>query len=121
MGFFIKHLLKFRVIHTFYLIPIVPGFLGVETSKLWKSMAKLPCPESNCPSHHQVASETVRGANLALRQVKCDACIEQNEVCKCDNGGINGLVKTEDIDQQAGANSSFLHAVLNMSGMLIGN
>ncbi|XWS13472.1 hypothetical protein CRYUN_Cryun36dG0040000 [Craigia yunnanensis] len=78
-------------------------------------MAKLPCPESNCLSHHQVASETVHGANLALRQVKCDACIEENEVCKCDNGGIKGMVKTEDVDQQAGANSSFLHAVLNMS------
>ncbi|OMO88332.1 Amino acid transporter, transmembrane [Corchorus olitorius] len=76
-------------------------------------MAKLPCPESNCLSH-QVASETVHGANLALTQVKCDACIEENEVCKCD------LVKGKDVDQQAEANSSFLHAVLNMIGMLIG-
>lgn len=86
-------------------------------------MAKLPCPESNCLSHHQVASESVHGANLALRQVKCDGCIEENQVCKCENnGGIKVMVNTDDIDQQApGANSSFFHAVLNMSGMLIGN
>ncbi|XP_022761051.1 amino acid transporter AVT1H-like [Durio zibethinus] len=86
--------------------------------KLRKS--KLSCPESNCLSHHQVASETIHGANLALKQVNCDVCIEENEVCKCDNSGIKGMVKTEDVNQQSGANSSFLHAVLNMSGMLIG-
>ncbi|MBA0813036.1 hypothetical protein Gohar_026925 [Gossypium harknessii] len=74
--------------------------------KLRKSVAKLPFRESN----------------LALKQVKCDACIEENGVCKCDNGGIQGMVMTEDAaDQQArSGNSSFLHAVLNMSGMLIG-
>ncbi|XVE81408.1 hypothetical protein DITRI_Ditri15bG0061000 [Diplodiscus trichospermus] len=89
--------------------------------KLRKSMPKLPCHESNCVSDNQVASETVHGANLALRQVTCDVCVEENEVCKCDNGGINGMVMTKDaVDLQAGADSSFLHAVLNMSGMLIG-
>ncbi|XVF38050.1 hypothetical protein REPUB_Repub20aG0064400 [Reevesia pubescens] len=88
--------------------------------KLQKSRAKLPCPESNCLSHHQVASESVHGANLAVRQVNCNVCVEENEVCKCDNGGIKGMVKIKDVDQQARANSSFLHAVLNMSGMLIG-
>ncbi|PPR99837.1 hypothetical protein GOBAR_AA20827 [Gossypium barbadense] len=74
--------------------------------KLRKSVAKLPFHESN----------------LALKQVKCDACIEENGVCKCDNGDIEGMVMTEDAaDQQArSGNSSFLHAVLNMSGMLIG-
>ncbi|WRX21494.1 Amino acid transporter [Theobroma cacao] len=91
--------------------------------KLWKSMAKLPCPETSRLSH-QVASETVHGANLALRQVTCDVCIEENEVCKCGHGDIEdvqSMVKGKDVDQQAGANSSFLHAVLNMSGMLIGD
>lgn len=75
--------------------------------KLRKSVTKVPFHESN----------------LALKQVKCDACIEENGVCKCDNGGIEGMVMTEDAaDQQArSGNISFLHAVLNMSGMLIGN
>ncbi|KAB2009326.1 hypothetical protein ES319_D10G159200v1 [Gossypium barbadense] len=74
--------------------------------KLRKSVAKLPFHESN----------------LALKQVKCDACIEENGVCKCDNGGIEGMVMTEDAagQQARSGNSSFLHAVLNMSGMLIG-
>ncbi|KAG4126232.1 hypothetical protein ERO13_D10G144000v2 [Gossypium hirsutum] len=74
--------------------------------KLRKSVAKLPFHESN----------------LALKQVKCDACIEENGVCKCDNGGIEGMVMTEDAagQQARSGNSSFLHAVLNMSSMLIG-
>ena len=82
-------------------------------------MAKLPCPESNCLSYHQVASETIHGENLALRQGTCDIFIEKNDqVCKY--GHVQSMVNGEDVDQQPGADRSFLHAVLNMSGMLIG-
>ncbi|XP_022734069.1 amino acid transporter AVT1H-like [Durio zibethinus] len=83
--------------------------------KLQKSMAKLPCPESNCLSHHQVTIETVHGANLALRQVKCDVCMqENNQVCNC------GHVQRMQVNGNDGADHSFLHAVVNMSAMLIG-
>ncbi|XVF84672.1 hypothetical protein PTKIN_Ptkin17bG0056300 [Pterospermum kingtungense] len=87
--------------------------------KLRKSMAKLPCPQSTCLSPHQVESETVHGANLASSQVvECDVCIEENEVCKC--GHVRSMENGNDVDQQAGTDSSFHLAVLNMSGMLIG-
>ncbi|XP_044479523.1 amino acid transporter AVT1H-like [Mangifera indica] len=76
--------------------------------KIWKFIGNLSCCNGVCLSNGiQVASETVHGANLAAQQVTCDI-----EVCK-------GIPTAEE-KKTAEPNSSFLHAVLNMTGMLIG-
>uniref|UniRef100_A0A5B7BXB9 Putative vacuolar amino acid transporter 1 n=1 Tax=Davidia involucrata TaxID=16924 RepID=A0A5B7BXB9_DAVIN len=83
--------------------------------KKWKSIGKLPCPDSDCLPHcNQVASETVHAANHAAQWLSCDVCVEENKICKCQKG-----IET-DVDHHVKANGSFAHAVINMSGMLIG-
>ncbi|KDP37882.1 hypothetical protein JCGZ_05764 [Jatropha curcas] len=74
-----------------------------------------------CNHHHQVASESVHSHNLAAKWVICDACVEENKACNC-NQKIGDFKKTPDEanGSNADANSSFTHAVINMVGMLIG-
>ncbi|EXB97441.1 hypothetical protein L484_012009 [Morus notabilis] len=96
-------------------------------SKILKFFGKSEC--SNCLAHqNQVASESVHGAELDAKQMlwaRCDVCVEQNQVCKCDQSADDQHLKSvtdvghnHDGDHQA--NSSFAHAVINMIGMLIG-
>ncbi|KAK3021906.1 hypothetical protein RJ639_047623, partial [Escallonia herrerae] len=59
-----------------------------------------------------VASESVDAAkDPAAQWLSCDVCVEESKTCKCN---------LKDVEHHAGANSSFLHAVINMVGMLIG-
>lgn len=45
----------------------------------------------------------------------CVVCVEENKECRCHEE------KQElDLDLEASQNSSFLHSVINMVGMLIG-
>ncbi|KAM7253185.1 hypothetical protein ACFE04_025803 [Oxalis oulophora] len=70
-------------------------------------------------SKNPVASESVHGANLALQWVGCEACIEENNrICKCDDHTQQNLTIND--HHHGEANSSFLHAVINMIGMLLG-
>ncbi|XP_038721932.1 amino acid transporter AVT1H [Tripterygium wilfordii] len=65
-----------------------------------------------CHGHHQVtSSKTVHGADLAKHWKNCNVCVEENQLCKCDQ---------ETDTNNSEANSSFGHAVINMIGMLIG-
>ena len=86
-------------------------------------MQKLPSPDSdNClPHRSRVASETEGGACPSLA-VCCGGCLEENKVCKCGaiHGGGGGIVEDKAFGNTVNANSSFVHAVINMSGMLIG-
>lgn len=47
----------------------------------------------------------------------CVACVEENKGHECDH---EKQVKELGLDHQASENSSFLHSVINMVGMLIG-
>ncbi|KAL2332644.1 hypothetical protein Fmac_013857 [Flemingia macrophylla] len=51
---------------------------------------------------------------LPVQWVNCNCCVEENKECNCEQ--INNA--TEERDDNA--NSSFIHAVINMVGMLIG-
>lgn len=94
--------------------------MGSRICKAIGKSSKCLEPSKNCLSHqkNQIAGESVRGADLAMKQWSscCDVCVEQSQVCKCS------------IDQSADqhhenqhGDSSFTHAVINMVGMLIGN
>lgn len=48
---------------------------------------------------------------------RCELCVESNE-CMCDHHLV--MTGKEDIEQHSRADGSFLHCVINMSGMLIG-
>ncbi|GMN63086.1 hypothetical protein TIFTF001_032148 [Ficus carica] len=89
-------------------------------SKIFKFLEKRQqC--SDCLAHqNQVASESVHGAELAAKQLRarCDVCVEQNQVCECDQISEHAKNVTDVVDHEA--NSSFAHAVINMIGMLIG-
>ncbi|KAK6919939.1 Amino acid transporter, transmembrane domain, partial [Dillenia turbinata] len=98
--------------------------------KYWKLFTRSSsCHESDClpHRHNQVAShESVHCEKLAGHWVSCDACVEENKVCKCVvDYGIEGL-KNElseegsDVEHGVKTDSSFSHAVINMVGMLIG-
>ncbi|KAH0937016.1 hypothetical protein HID58_004477 [Brassica napus] len=47
----------------------------------------------------------------------CIACVEENKVCECHH---ENPVKELGLSHEASENSSFLHSVINMVGMLIG-
>ncbi|KAJ4830322.1 hypothetical protein Tsubulata_016082 [Turnera subulata] len=96
-------------------------------SKIRESIQKLLCSKTDCLSHrnHQVASESVHGQNLAAKRMSCVACIEENKVCKCDHSIEHQDFKCEvnggAVDEHPTMpDCSFAHAVINMSGMLIG-
>ncbi|KAJ7957298.1 Vacuolar amino acid transporter like [Quillaja saponaria] len=97
--------------------------------KIWKTIRKPIHLQSDCLHQHrnQVASEFVHGANLAVKCVVCNACVEENKQrhCKCNHSIDQDLESTAIgdvgiVEHDAEANSSFAHAVINMVGMLIG-
>lgn len=47
----------------------------------------------------------------------CIACVEENKLCECHH---ENPVKELGLSHEASENSSFLHSVINMVGMLIG-
>ncbi|RDX95690.1 Amino acid transporter AVT1H, partial [Mucuna pruriens] len=79
-------------------------------ANMLKSLGKSLSLHHNCLQHkNQVDNaESVHGANLAGQCANCNICVEESKQCKCD------------AELDAGANSSFTHAVINMVGMLIG-
>ncbi|KAK3414595.1 amino acid transporter AVT1H [Eucalyptus grandis] len=87
-------------------------------SKLWTSIV------SRLPHGSQIASESVRGAELAAAPpwIGCESCVEgENKVCRCECDGGMAELKLQAVEEEnTGANSSFAHAVINMVGMLIG-
>ncbi|KAI3823125.1 hypothetical protein L1987_04555 [Smallanthus sonchifolius] len=84
---------------------------------------------SDC-SKEQTVTESTHEANLTVKWVdSCETCLEDGKkLCKCGNDNVDKdesqfEVKNESNDAQTlphEANSSFLHSVINMSGMLIG-
>ncbi|KAF6161842.1 hypothetical protein GIB67_001140 [Kingdonia uniflora] len=84
--------------------------------------------EDLTPHKNQVVSESVHGARLAaleLQKKGCDVCVEENTRCKCAAGETDQGLKIVENDVNGGehhvkANSSFVHSVINMVGMLIG-
>lgn len=90
-----------------------------------KSLGMLPCSGSagcmHCSRTDQVAaSDSVRGVEWS----SCGVCVEENKKCncgdECDSGtGVKGVLGEKEVLHKT--NSSFLHAVVNMIGMLIGN
>ncbi|KAL5542870.1 hypothetical protein UlMin_010580 [Ulmus minor] len=92
-------------------------------SKTSKAIEKSESLNSDCCLSHQnqVASESVHGADLAKKQLaSCNICVEQIQVCKCDDQSFNQLKSDSDVENNKNANSSFVHAVVNMTGMIIG-
>lgn len=89
---------------------------------MWNTIRKSLWLKSNCLSHqNQVASDSVHRGNLALQQLSCNACLEENKACKCDQS-FESCKRVSAVDERhAEANNSFTHSVINMTGMLIGN
>ncbi|KAL2530086.1 Transmembrane amino acid transporter family protein [Forsythia ovata] len=84
--------------------------------KNWKSGEKLPCLDSNCLQHqNQVVAE--KDAQL----MSLNVCTEETkDKCHGNTKDLESLVNEKDSKGQKETNSSFLHAVINMAGMLIG-
>ncbi|KAL3724463.1 hypothetical protein ACJRO7_029608 [Eucalyptus globulus] len=87
-------------------------------AKLWTSIAsRLPCGS-------QIASESMQGVELAAAppRIACESSVEgENKVCQreCD-AGLAELRLQPGEEENAGGNSSFAHAVINMVAMLTG-
>ncbi|XP_050372934.1 amino acid transporter AVT1H [Argentina anserina] len=80
--------------------------------------------QSECLPHpNQVASDSVHGRNLALNELSCSVCLEENKVCKCEQSFESCKKVDSDVgdhEHHGEANNSVTHAVINMTGMLIG-
>lgn len=97
-------------------------------------MASLWCWSLLSPKpNKQVASESVKGAELALQRLGrrcCETCdVEEGQPCKrggeeavVAGGGrrVAGVEVNGDESHSSKLNSSFAHSVVNMVGMLIG-
>ncbi|KAH0453991.1 hypothetical protein IEQ34_018315 [Dendrobium chrysotoxum] len=66
---------------------------------------------------NQMATQTIHGVQFAARVSNCETCVEMNKKGKCRDK--NKMVVLES-DYQRSENSSFVHSVINMVGMLIG-
>ncbi|ONI29041.1 hypothetical protein PRUPE_1G177200 [Prunus persica] len=88
---------------------------------MWNTIGKSLWLKSNCLSHqNQVASDSVHRGNLALQQLSCNACLEENKACKCDQS-FESCKRVSGVDEHhSEGNNSFTHSVINMTGMLIG-
>ncbi|KAL3724453.1 hypothetical protein ACJRO7_029598 [Eucalyptus globulus] len=87
-------------------------------TKLWMSIAsRLPCGS-------QIASESMQGVELAAAppRIACESCVEgENKVCQCEcDAGMEEPRLQAVEEENAGGNSSFAHAVINMVAMLTG-
>ncbi|XP_072981779.1 amino acid transporter AVT1H [Typha angustifolia] len=79
----------------------------------WRSCLGLERPVHR----NQVVSESVHGAQLAVKFTGCASCVEENKACKC---GEVSRVRNFENDHHTKPNSSFAHSVINMIGMLVG-
>lgn len=89
---------------------------------MFKSLGNSTCPDSACcclRCRSQVAADDQ--VVDAEWRIGCDGCLEANKKCTCNNIIGNDGTAKDLKDVQHKANSSFLHAVVNMIGMLIGN
>ena len=98
-----------------------------------KSLGKSLSLQSNCVQHKSQVDGTVsvHGQNLAVLPVQwtnCNICLEESKQCNCDHINFEDTKITaaeganvDNSENDAEANSSFAHAVINMVGMLIGN
>ncbi|KAK9159453.1 hypothetical protein Syun_005794 [Stephania yunnanensis] len=65
---------------------------------------------------------------IAEKWMCCDICVEENKVCKCGCKVVDERLKASEIDKDGNlddrysvkSDSSFLHSVINMCGMLVG-
>ncbi|KAF3957065.1 hypothetical protein CMV_017885 [Castanea mollissima] len=91
--------------------------------KISKSVRNLLCLQPNRLLHrNQVLNGTLHSANLDVQWVSSHVCLEEIKPCMC-NHSIKNLESVENgiaIEHSVGANGSFAHAVINMTGMLIG-
>ncbi|KAF8014398.1 hypothetical protein BT93_H0280 [Corymbia citriodora subsp. variegata] len=92
--------------------------MRVTCAKLWTSI------QSRLLHGSQISSESVQGVKLAAPPwIGCESCVEgENKVCRCEceTGTVELKLQAVEEEKNAGANSSFAHAVINMVGMLIG-
>lgn len=90
---------------------------------MFKSLGNSACPDSACSClrcRSQVAADDDQVVD-AQWWTGCDGCLEANKTCTCNNIIGNDGTAKDMKNVQHKANSSFLHAVVNMIGMLIGN
>jgi hypothetical protein len=63
---------------------------------------------------------------LPVQLPNCNVCVEENKQCNCDHTVVADRNNTTtaganvDVEHDSNADSSFVHAVINMVGMLIG-
>ncbi|KAJ0973051.1 hypothetical protein J5N97_021010 [Dioscorea zingiberensis] len=69
---------------------------------------------------HQVASESVHGAGFAASELNSLHILGTKELCKCDQRQVHEQALTNSKEKTTTTNSSFVHSVINMVGMLIG-
>ncbi|KAK2443302.1 Transmembrane amino acid transporter family protein [Trifolium repens] len=75
-----------------------------------------------------IKKRSEHGKNLvSVQLVNCNVCVEENKQCNCDNIMVEDRKNISDVEganvdaeHDANADSSFVHAVINMVGMLIG-
>lgn len=91
-----------------------------------KSSGKLPCLDSDClphHHHHQIASETCNEENLAEKaSIGLDVCAKESKINFEETiKDVESLADEKALEENPEKNNcSFLHAVINMIGMLIG-
>ncbi|XP_027162890.1 amino acid transporter AVT1H-like [Coffea eugenioides] len=91
--------------------------------KNWKSSGKLPCLDSDClphhHHHHQIANATCNEEKLAEETSNgLDACAKESKLNFEETAkDVESLADQKALEEN---NCSFLHAVINMIGMLIG-
>ncbi|CAA2957493.1 vacuolar amino acid transporter 1 [Olea europaea subsp. europaea] len=89
--------------------------------KNWKSAENLPCLDSNCLQHQNRVTAEKNAEKLDAQLMSLDSCTEETNVKLHGNTkDLESLVNEKDGEGHKETNSSFLHAVINMSGMLIG-
>lgn len=83
---------------------------------MWKSLGK---SYSDClPSRTKVVANDESLYNNNNKA--CDVCVEESKVCNCNDVVLREKDGVEHHHKGGASNSSFLHAVINMVGMLIG-
>lgn len=93
--------------------------------KNWKSSRKLPCLDSDClpHHHHQIANAKCNEEKLAEEtSIGLDACAKESKMnFEETNKDVESLADEKaSVENPEENNCSFLHAVINMTGMVIG-
>ncbi|KAM7486388.1 hypothetical protein LguiA_002397 [Lonicera macranthoides] len=85
---------------------------------MWKSLG---VSYSDClPSRTKVVANDESTHNNNNINKACDACVEESKVCNCNDVVLQEKYGVEQHHKGGASNSSFLHSVINMVGMLIG-